>query len=123
MFVVLDTNVIVSALLSPGGRPAYIFKQFLDGDFTLCCDGRILREYEEVLSRAKFRFCPEQIAELMKFIRGHCLLVTPAPCELTFADEADKKFFEVAKYCKATLITGNLKHFPADPLVKGVHEI
>ena len=32
-------------------------------------------------------------------------------------DETDRKFFEVAKYCNALLVTGNLKHYPNDPIV------
>ena len=34
-----------------------------------------------------------------------------------FVDEADKKFYEVAKHCGATLITGNIKHFPSDEII------
>ena len=36
---------------------------------------------------------------------------------IPFADEDDRKFYEVAKQVNAKLITGNLKHFPEDPLV------
>lgn len=122
MFVVLDTNVLVSALLSPGGKPAYILKQFIDGDFILCYDERIIREYSEVLSRPKFRFRSETVNTLIECIRAAGLAVTPAPLSVPFTDEADKKFYEVAKHCNATLVTGNLKHFPQDPLVKSVQE-
>ena len=31
-----------------------------------------------------------------------------------------KKFYEVAKFCGADLVTGNLKHYPADPRVMNV---
>lgn len=34
-----------------------------------------------------------------------------------FAAEADKKFYEAAKFCGAVLVTGNVKHFPEDPSV------
>jgi hypothetical protein len=34
----------------------------------------------------------------------------------------DRKFYEVAKYCNAQLITGNLKHFPEDKIVLSVRE-
>ena len=34
-----------------------------------------------------------------------------------FVDEADRKFYEVAKHCGATLITGNIKHFPSDEII------
>lgn len=123
MLVVLDTNIIVSAILSPNGKPAWVLKQVLDGDFTLCCDDRILREYEEVLSRPKFRFPAEAIKQLMNYLRMRSLKIVPKALETPFTDEEDKKFYEVAKHCNAILITGNRKHFPEDPLVKSVHEI
>lgn len=68
MFVILDTNVIVSALLSPHGKPAYVFNRFIEGDFTLCADERILEEYYAVLSRKKFHFDLIYIRKLKKGI-------------------------------------------------------
>lgn len=122
MFVVIDTNVIVSAILSPQGKPARIFKQFLDGGLTLCLDDRIFREYEEVLYRPKFRFNRESVHAILNLIQIQGVFVNPPLCNLSFSDEADKKFFEVAKFCNAVLITGNRKHYPDDPLVKSVQE-
>ena len=123
MLVVLDTNIIVSALLSPHGKPAYVFNRFINGDFTLCADERIIAEYYAVLSRPKFKFKPQLIDRIISFIRTHALIVTPITLPARFDDESDKKFYEVAKTCNATLITGNLKHFPVDPCVKSVNEI
>lgn len=123
MLVVLDTNVIVSALLSPHGKPAYVFNRFVNGDFTLCADERIIAEYYTVLSRPKFKFNPQLIERIISFIRTHALIVTPIMLPVPFEDESDKKFYEVAKTCNATLITGNLKHFPVDPCIKSVNEI
>ena len=123
MLVVLDTNIIVSALLSPHGKPAYVFNRFINGDFTLCADERIIAEYYAVLSRPKFKFNPQLIDRIISFIRTHALIVTPITLSAQFDDESDKKFYEVAKTCNATLITGNLKHFPSDSYVKSVNEI
>lgn len=123
MLVVLDTNIIVSALLSPHGKPAYVFNRFVNGDFTLCADERIIAEYYAVLSRPKFKFNPQLIELIISFIRTHALIVTPIMLPVPFEDESDKKFYEVAKTCNATLITGNLKHFPVDPCIKSVNEI
>ena len=53
MKIVLDTNVIVSAVLSPHGPPAQVLGLALDGLITLCVDGRIEAEYREVLNRPK----------------------------------------------------------------------
>lgn len=123
MLVVLDTNIIVSALLSPHGKPAYVFNRFVNGDFTLCADERIIAEYYAVSSRPKFKFNPQLIERIISFIRTHALIVTPIILPVPFEDESDKKFYEVAKTCNATLITGNLKHFPVDSRIKSVNEI
>ena len=122
MFVILDTNVIVSALLSPHGKPAYVFNRFIEGVFTLCADERILEEYYAVLSRKKFHFDLIYIEQIMSFIRSKAIIVSPTPLVIPFSDESDKKFFEVAKACNAVLITWNAKHFPADPLIKSVND-
>lgn len=49
--VVLDTNIVVSALLSPHGSEAAVFRLALSGVIRLCVSEPVLREYEEVLSR------------------------------------------------------------------------
>ena len=58
---VLDTNILVSALLSPAGAPARVFDHVLNGDVILCFDSKIILEYREVLARPKFNFDPGRI--------------------------------------------------------------
>ena len=123
MRIVLDTNVLVSALLSPEGKPAQIFRRFLRGEFVLCYDERIMSEYEQVLSRPKFAFDPKQVKTVLNYIRLVGLETQAPTLPIPFEDEFDKKFYEVAKFTDAILITGNLKHFPADPIVKSVRDI
>ena len=123
MFVVLDTNILVSGLLSPNGKPARLLDRVMYGEDVLCVDERILREYREVLFRPKFRFDSDAVESLLSYLRSHSLIVTPDATDVPFTDESDRKFYEVAKFCNATLVTGNLKHFPDDPLVKSVQEI
>jgi putative PIN family toxin of toxin-antitoxin system len=123
MMLVLDTNVIVFGFWSPNGKPSQILRRVFNFEDILVYDARILKEYQDVLTRKKFGF-PEQITEyFLSFVREFGYLVTSEPLEIPFADPDDKKFYEVAKYCNATLVTGNLKHFPSDPLVKSVQEI
>ena len=52
--VVLDTNVVVSACLTPEGAPATIVELALLGAFTLCLSPAVLAKYREVLAREKF---------------------------------------------------------------------
>lgn len=123
MRIVLDTNILVSALLSPEGKPAQILQRFLRGEFVLCYDERIMYEYEQVLLRPKFHFDPEKVKAILDYIRFVGLETVAPALDIFFIDEYDKKFYEVAKFTGAVLITGNLKHFPSDPIVKSVQEI
>lgn len=120
MLVVIDTNVLVSALWSRNGAPARILSMVISGRLIPCYDYRIISEYREVLLRPKFRFSSGEVNSLLEWITALGQSVIADPLEDEFTDEADKKFYEVAKFCGASLITGNLKHFPADPLVVSV---
>ena len=54
--VVLDTNILVSALWSKGGIPSKIVKMVLERELVICYDFRIMNEYKNVLNRPKFSF-------------------------------------------------------------------
>ena len=122
MLVVIDTNILVSALWSKSGAPARAVGLVLSGQLTPCYDHRIMLEYRQVLQRPKFRFRPAEINALLDWFRQSGRSVVPASLDITFVDEADRKFYEVAKYCGAVLITGNLKHFPSDDAVMSVSD-
>ena len=122
MLVVIDTNILVSALWSRSGAPARAVGLVLSGHLIPCYDHRIMLEYRQVLQRPKFRFRPSEINALLDWFKQTGRSVIPAPVDITFVDEADRKFYEVAKYCGAVLITGNLKHFPNDDAVMSVSD-
>ncbi len=108
MRVVLDTNVLVSALLSPEGPPAAIINATLDGTLTALVDNRILFEYEDVLQRERFGFNPQDVRAFLDFFRHESEYVSATPVQLTLNDPDDLPFYEVAKTAKADyLITGN----------------
>jgi len=56
MNVVVDTNVIVSALINANGIPARILSLVLNGNIKILYDNRIIFEYINVLSMKKFGF-------------------------------------------------------------------
>lgn len=122
MQVVIDTNILVSALWSKNGAPARIISMVINGSLVPCYDYRILSEYREVLRRSKFGFSVGEINALLDWFESNGRSVVVEPIEDSFIDEADKKFYEVAKFCGADLVTGNLKHFPEDPQVVSVSE-
>ena len=114
MFVVIDTNILVSSLWSKNGTPAKVMGLVFSGQLIPCYDHRILLEYRQVLERPKFRFRPSEIHALLDFFKQSGNSVVVPPIDIPFSDQSDRKFYEVAKYCRAILITGNLKHFPDD---------
>ena len=122
MLVVIDTNILVFALWSKNGAPAKAVGLVLSGQLIPCYDHRIMVEYRQVLQRPKFRFRPAEINALLGWFKQTGRSVVPAPVDIPFEDEADRKFYEVAKYCNAVLITGNLKHFPDDDSVMSVSD-
>jgi len=115
--IVVDTNVLVSALLSPKGKPAQILALILNEQVTVCYDSRIMLEYETVLSRSKFPFESQDISALINKVLKTGISIIPMPSELEFSDRDDKKFYDAAKGAGVYLVTGNRKHFPDEPCI------
>ena len=115
MKVVVDTNVIVSALISTSGTPAKILSLILNGTIKILYDNRIIFEYYDVLSRDEFGFSKEIVNDLISYIKHDGEFVNSEFIKRKFFDETDKKFYEVYKTGGAEyLITGNIKHFPKE---------
>lgn len=114
--VVLDTNVLVSAILKPGSLPELVLSLVLSGKIVLCLSEPIAAEYEEVLKRPKFRKLDRRkVNELLSRIRAEARWVAPRiPLHVSLTDPEDNKFLECAVEAEADLlVTGNIKHFPS----------
>ena len=112
MRVVVDTNVLVSGLLSPFGAPGIIVGLIAAGRLELCYDARILTEYTDVLRRPVFPFEDEQIRALLAQIRAGGELCSCQPLANPLPDPDDEPFLGVALWSMAEfLVTGNLRHF------------
>lgn len=115
---VVDTNVLVAALLSKRNDSATvrIIRAMLSGEFIPLYHEEILAEYEDVLHRKKkYNFSESAIQTLLNSIRQYGVEVFPKPTGEIFIDEDDIIFYEVAMEKRdeeAYLITGNLKHYP-----------
>jgi len=115
MRIVLDTNVIVSALLIPSSLPAKILDSVLKKELTIVYDNRILSEYIYVLFKKNLKINKQAAQYILGFIKKEGEFVIPVPEKIKFTDESDKKFYEVYKSGNALyLITGNKKHFPTE---------
>lgn len=114
MKVVVDTNVLVSGLLSPFGPPGEIVCMIASGALRVCFDARILTEYGEVLARPKFQFSSEQSQAFLEQIKTEGLSVAGNPLPARLPDPTDEPFLEAAVAGDVDrLITGNTKHFPS----------
>jgi putative PIN family toxin of toxin-antitoxin system len=113
MKIVLDTNVLVSGLLSPFGTCGEIVRMVSSAELTLAFDARIITEYKEVLIRPKFKFDKNKIDALLEHIAYRGVVVASSPLPQSLPDIDDEPFLEVAIAAQAVcLITGNLIHFP-----------
>jgi putative PIN family toxin of toxin-antitoxin system len=112
--IVLDTNVLVSGLLSPFGPPGEIVRMVSAGTLRLCVDARVMAEYEDVLARPRLGFDPDAVAALMDYIDFRSEVVASSPLSTRLPDPDDEPFREITLACQSDyLVTGNLAHFPA----------
>ena len=121
IFAVIDTNVIVSALLSSEGNsnPTVVLRETLRGRITPLYNEEILDEYREVLSRDKFNLQKQNVDTVINHVKrsGLKLERTKALNEV-FPDPKDIVFYEVTlSKDDAYLVTGNIKHFQQKPFV------
>lgn len=110
----LDTNVLVSAVLRAQGPPALCLRLGLSSAFTLVVSAPLLDEYEEVLKRPRFKLDPTAIDELLELVRAAAVSVKPTPLpQDVVSDPDDQMVLETAVAGKALfLVTGNRKDFP-----------
>jgi len=115
--IVLDTNVLVSALLSPSGNPAKIFRMFFTRILTLVYSENILAEYMDVLDRPRLRIPADDANVVLRAIRQYGERVDPILSTNPMGDENDRIFYDAAKHTNAYLITGNTRHYPKDSFI------
>ena len=127
-YAVIDTNVLVSALLSGKDDSAtvQVLAKVISGEITPVYSNAITKEYRDVLSRKKFRFSLVTIEYLLSAIEKYGILVDPSPSGILLPDMKDVPFYEVVlekRDDNAYLVTGNIKHFPKEPFIVTPREL
>ena len=127
-YAVIDTNVLVSALLSSNDMAVtvQVVGRMIAGQIVPIYSREIMNEYEEVLSRKKFKFSQEMVKYILKSIEKYGILVEPQPTEVILPDMKDLPFYEVVmekRKDRAYLVTGNLKHFPKESYIVTAREM
>ncbi|MCL2663369.1 MAG: putative toxin-antitoxin system toxin component, PIN family [Oscillospiraceae bacterium] len=115
--VVIDTNVLVSGLITAHGFPAKIVNALKEKQFTLFVSSEILIEYRDVLYRKRFGLETKDVDDLLDVICLNGVSVTTDASTISLPDEDDRCFYDIAKYAGAYLATGNTKHYPNDSAI------
>ena len=109
---VIDTNVLVSAAITPGGICDRILQHAVSGTFRMAWDNSLLAEYRDVLLRPRFGLPPSAVKRLLSALpqtgyrKGVSLrLALPDPDDLMFAAVA-------CATDERVVVTGNPRHFP-----------
>jgi len=115
--IVLDTNVLVSALMSKLGNPAKIYRMFLSETVLIVFSDEIMDEYIDVLHRPHLKLSSDDVNKVINAIKlfGEC--IEPVPSTFPMIDEDDRIFYDVANSAGAYLITGNKRHYPDEPFI------
>ena len=121
-YAVIDTNVIVSALLKWNSVPGVVLQAVFNGFVIPVYNDEILNEYRNVLNRPKFGFSSELISETISQMESLGVMENALETVAeAMPDPKDIVFYSIAlshgKTAETHLVTGNVKHFPANPIV------
>lgn len=126
--VVVDTNVLVSALLSKhdDASTVQVLKALYEDRFTPLYNNEILSEYNDVLHRAKFHFPEATIQATINYFIKYGICVNRLTTDEILPDPKDLVFYEVCLAKReedSMLVTGNMKHFPTKPFIVSPNEL
>ena len=120
-YVVIDTNVLVSAMLKWHSVPGSIVELVFEGLIVQVFNQAILKEYRDVLSRPKFRLTEDIVDDVINSFMQAGFKLDAEPLDIVLPDPKDVVFYEVVmeerKNEDAYLVTGNIKHFPSTSYV------
>ncbi len=120
-YAVIDTNVLVSALLKWDSVPGNVLQFTITGVVTPVLNEDILREYREVLLRKKFHFPESVVDAILDDLAAQAVFINEEKLDVNLPDPKDVVFYEVVmeerKNQDAFLVTGNLKHFPVERFI------
>ena len=118
-YAVIDTNVLVSAMLK--SVPGSVMELAFDGLIVPLLNEAIVKEYREVLSRPKFHLTDAIVGDVLTSLERQGIFIDAEVLDTELPDPKDRVFYEVVmeerKTEDAYLVTGNIRHFPAKPFV------
>ena len=94
-YAILDTNVLVSAMLKTGSVPGQVTAEALNGDIIPVLNDEIIAEYEDVLKRPKFRFDKKAVKVLLDELKKRAVYSDYGLIEDEIPDPKDVVFYAV----------------------------
>ncbi len=115
MLIVVDTNVLVSALINPVGVPARVVEEIRAQTLCPVVARELIEEYRDALARARFGFPPAQVDSLLDDLAALALHLNATRLDPTgLPDPGDATFIAVALAAACPVVTGNSRHFPPE---------
>ena len=111
--IVLDTNVLISSIISKDGTPAKVIEKLKNKKIINYTTETILEELEEVINRPKIKKNTQQHETkfFQDFIAAISIIIEPTvKIDEIKEDTADNKFLECALEAKADYIISGDKH-------------
>jgi uncharacterized protein len=108
--VVLDTNILISAFIFPGGAPEAAYRAALEGRVTLVSSPTLLAEFGRVLFE-KFGWAPEQTEQAVaQIVRIGDIVRPTSAVQVIEHDPADDRVLEAALAGNADVIVSGDRH-------------
>ncbi len=110
MKVILDTNVLISAYVFPGGRPEAVYRLALEGRLEIGTSRTLLAEFGRVLGQ-KFGWNPDRVEAAVAQIARIAAVVEPSEVvQVVGADPADDRVLEAGRAFDADVIVSGDRH-------------
>ena len=120
-FVVINTNVLVSAVLKNNSIPGTIIELAFNGKIIPVLNKEIESEYRNVLLRPKFHLTTDIVNDIVNEFKQKGLYINETHIDIELPNPKDVVFYEVVmeqrSLTSAWLVTGNIKHFPNETFI------
>ncbi len=120
-YAVIDTNVLVSAMLKWTSVPGNILEFAFSGIIIPVLNDKIVAEYREVLMRDKFHLTKDIVDDIIQALEDQGEYIDTDNMDFELSDPKDVVFYAIVmekrKDEDAYLVTGNKKHFPQEPFI------
>ncbi len=119
--LVVDTNILISALGWKGGKPYQLLQKCFNGELVLVLSPDIIEEFKEVALRPRLGFSPEEVDEFISALLEISHVVQPEKIPVyVLEDPDDDKIIAAAIAGKAHYLVSGDRHLLKLKQIKGI---